>query len=162
MLMYLRTKFQVSSITLGGSNLTPPPVQFHNKPLKSPPRLGLNFQNQKIKWKRNFQIMNYQAIKEYLLNRHGETEKTNNFSTSVSETSENVCLFVFISWLVSSGVCININSKQKISSRVNQKNIKRSRKKYVMWTCFKFWSMKNILSFKVKTGILPLWTKYVS
>ena len=105
--------------------------------------------------------MNYQAIKEYLLNSHWETEKQTIFQ---HQYQRQVKMYnsVFISWLVSSGVCIYINSKQKISNRVNQKNIKRSRKKYVMWTCFKFWSMKNILSFKLKRGILPLWTKYVS
>ena len=47
MAVYLRAKFEVSSIILtgsrqGGSNFTsaPPPPQ--NEPLKSPPRLGLN------------------------------------------------------------------------------------------------------------------------
>ena len=45
-----------------------------------------------------------------------------------------------ISWLVSHE---EINSNYEIS-RVNQKKIKRSRKEYVKWTCFKFWPMKNI------------------
>ena len=56
------------------------------------------------------------------------------FSTSISETSENVYLFVFISWLVSFGVCmyiqwffdVVINKHQTISicTRVNRKKIK--------------------------------------
>ena len=32
----------------------------------------------------------------------------------------------------------------KLSTRVNQKKIKSSRNEYLMWTCFKFWPMKNI------------------
>ena len=43
MCVYLRAKFEVSSITLTSfrqeGNFTPPPAQ--NQPLKSPPRLGL-------------------------------------------------------------------------------------------------------------------------
>ena len=37
-----------------------------------------------------------------------------------------------------------INSKHKISTRVNQKKNKSSRKGYIMWKCFKFWPMENI------------------
>ena len=45
--VYLRAKFEVSSIILmgfrqgGGVNFCPPPPQPQNEPLKSPPRLGL-------------------------------------------------------------------------------------------------------------------------
>ena len=35
-----------------------------------------------------------------------------------------------------------INSKQSLSTWVNQKKIKSSRKEYVMWTWFKFWPMR--------------------
>ena len=31
-----------------------------------------------------------------------------------------------------------------MSTGVNQKKIKSSKKEYAMWTCFKFWQMKNI------------------
>ena len=48
--VYLRAKFEVSSIILAGFRqgviLPPPPPQ--NEPLKSPPRLGLR--NKKKKW----------------------------------------------------------------------------------------------------------------
>ena len=44
-----------------------------------------------------------------------------------------------------------INSKHQTSTRVNQNRIKSSRKKYVMWTCFKFWPMKNIFQ-KLQTN----------
>ena len=37
-----------------------------------------------------------------------------------------------------------INSKQSISTWINQKKIKSSRKEHVMWTWFTFWSMENI------------------
>ena len=58
MRLYLRTKFQVSSITLmifrqggrGLGNFTHPPPQ--NKPLKSPPRLGFKSQFFSGKYKR--------------------------------------------------------------------------------------------------------------
>ena len=63
-------------------------------------------------------------------------------------------MFAFISWLVSFHAFVfrynisvmwrEINSKQYISTWVNQKKIKRSRKENVMWNCFKFWPMKNI------------------
>ena len=70
----------------------------------------------------------------------------------MSETSGNVNLFIFSSWLVSFGVSIyiqysfdvEINSKQCIPTKVSQKNIKSSRKEYVMWTYFNFWLMKKI------------------
>ena len=47
------------------------------------------------------------------------------------------------------GVCICVCCgksifKEKISTRVNQRKIKSSSKKYVTRTWFKFWSMKNI------------------
>ena len=46
MSVYLRAKFEVSSITLtsfrhGGGLFYPPPPPTQNEPLKSPPRLGL-------------------------------------------------------------------------------------------------------------------------
>ena len=60
------------------------------------------------------------------------------FSTSISETSENVYLFVFISWLVSFGVCIYIQyffdvvrnklQTKNIYARVDEKKIKSSRR----------------------------------
>ena len=33
---------------------------------------------------------------------------------------------------------------ERLTTRANQKKIKSSRKEYAMWTCFKFWLMKNI------------------
>ena len=57
--------------------------------------------------------------------------------------------FVFIWWLVSFGVCIYMQyffdvvrnkSKQEVSTSVNQEKIKS----YIMWTCFKFWPIKNV------------------
>ena len=65
---------------------------------------------------------------------------------------KQVKIFVFTSGLVSHEICIHIryffdvviNKFQTINRRVNQKKIKSSRKEYVMWTCFKFWPMKNI------------------
>ena len=41
--VYLRAKFEVSSIILTG-NFTPAPLTAQNEPLKSPPRLGLTEQ----------------------------------------------------------------------------------------------------------------------
>ena len=84
-----------------------------------------------------------------------------NFLLYIKETSENICfcfmkkqvkIIVFISWLVSFEVVFRykisvmwweINSKQSISTRVNQKKIKSSRKKYVMWTWFKLWQVEK-------------------
>ena len=46
--MYLRTKFQVSSIILTSFRkgvILPPPPPLQNRPIKSPPRLGLNDEN---------------------------------------------------------------------------------------------------------------------
>ena len=78
----------------------------------------------------------------------------NKFSTSVSEASENVYCFVFISLLISVGVCIYIkyffnvvgNKLQTINiyAKVNKKKIKSSRKEYVIRPCFKFWPIRNI------------------
>ena len=88
-------------------------------------------------------------------------KKIQDFSTSISDTSENVHLFVSLSWLVSFGVFIYLyiyifyffgvvrnklqtpNSKQ-IFTRANLNKIKSSWKEHAMWTCFKFWPMKNI------------------
>ena len=81
---------------------------------------------------------------------HKKGHKNQDFSTSVSETSENVYLFVFISWLVSFytqyffDVVRNKLQTISIYTRVNKKKIKCSRKEYVMWSCFKFWPMKKI------------------
>ena len=36
------------------------------------------------------------------------------------------------------------NFKQKVSTRVDQNNVENSRKKYVTWTCFKFWPVIDI------------------
>ena len=33
---------------------------------------------------------------------------------------------------------------ERLTTRANQKKIKISRKEYTVWTCFKFWPMKNI------------------
>ena len=64
---------------------------------------------------------------------------------------ENIYIFVFIS---SFGVFIyvqyfsdvvrNQTSNKKISTRCNQKKIKRLWEEYVMWTSFTFWPMINI------------------
>ena len=63
-------------------------------------------------------------------------------------------MFFFTSWLVFHEVCIHIpyffgvvrNKLQTLNTfkwkEVNQKNIKSSRKQYVMWTFFKFWPMR--------------------
>ena len=54
-----------------------------------------------------------------------------------------VKMFVFISWLVSFGVCIHI---QYFFDVVRLELIERKSKveeKNVMWTCFKFWPIKN-------------------
>ena len=72
---------------------------------------------------------------------------------------EQVKMFAFILWLVSLvevcihshainislAWCVRINSKHWMSTRVNQKKIKRSIKEYIMWTCFKLWPTKTIL-----------------
>ena len=59
----------------------------------------------------------------------------------------------FITWLASLGVCIYLeclfdivrNKLQAINIYWSyQKKIKISRKEHTMWTCFKFWPMKNI------------------
>ena len=68
---------------------------------------------------------------------------------------KQVKMFVFILWLVSFGVCIQIqyseylcdmvkNKLQKIYTWVNQKKINSSRKEYAMWTSFKFWPMEKV------------------
>ena len=82
------------------------------------------------------------------------TRTHQNFNMTLRETSENVYLFVFISWLVSFGVCIYVqyffdvvrNKLQTINiySRVDKKKIKSSGKEYDVRTGFKFWPMKNI------------------
>ena len=65
----------------------------------------------------------------------------------------NICIkmFVFISWLVSFGVCIHmqyfsnvVRNQLQTVNRVNQKKIKSSRKEHFRWTCFEFWPMKNM------------------
>ena len=56
------------------------------------------------------------------------------FSTSISETK----FMIGGSRLVSHEVYINAQYFFK------QKKIKSSRREYVMWTCFKFWPIKNI------------------
>ena len=79
----------------------------------------------------------------------------------IKETSENVCFYFmketsenafFYSWLISFGVCIQIfisvmwweiNSKHSISTWVNQKKIKSSKKECVIRTWVKFWPMKK-------------------
>ena len=71
------------------------------------------------------------------------------FSTSISETSENVCFYFMIGfpWSLHLFTCNTSLAWSEINSkhcRVNQKKIKSSRKEYVMWMCFKFWPMKSI------------------
>ena len=69
------------------------------------------------------------------------------------------CLFFFHDWLPLDFVFRynisvmqwEINSKQSVSTWVNLKKIKSSRKKDVMWTWFKFWPMK-IISRKQANG----------
>ena len=60
-------------------------------------------------------------------------------------------IFLFISWLVSIGVFIHIqyfldmvrkNSKQYLLELIKRRS--KVQEKNVMWTCFKFWPMKNI------------------
>ena len=67
--------------------------------------------------------------------------------TSITETSENVIFFAFISLLVSFGICIYVkqffDSKTEISTRVIQKKSKSSSKEYVTGKRFNFWSMGN-------------------
>ena len=63
-----------------------------------------------------------------------------------------VSLFIYYDWFLSEFVFTynislrwwEINSKQWICIKVNQKKIKSSRKENIMWTCFKFWQIKNI------------------
>ena len=62
------------------------------------------------------------------------------------------CLLLFHDWFSLEfvfrynifAICWEINSKQSICTGVKQKKIKSSRNEYVMWTCFKFWPIKNI------------------
>ena len=51
--------------------------------------------------------------------------KKQDLSTSLSETSENLYLFVFVSWLVSFGICIYTQCffDVWIFTRVNEKKI---------------------------------------
>ena len=77
---------------------------------------------------------------------------------SALETTENGCLVILISWLVSLGVCIyiqyffdvvrsklqTINIYNRVNNNKKKKKIKSSRKEYVIRTCFKFWPMKKI------------------
>ena len=68
---------------------------------------------------------------------------------------KQVKVLAFISWLVSCEVFVHSHTiflwhseKYTLNTkypRVNQKKIKSSRNEYVIWTCFKFWPMKNIL-----------------
>ena len=79
----------------------------------------------------------------------------------IKETSVNVCFFherskkmiflfqdcfplEFVFRYNISVMWWEINSKQEISTWVNQEKIKIWRKEYVMWTWFKFCPMKNI------------------
>ena len=72
-----------------------------------------------------------------------------NSSTSTSETSKDIFLYVFISSFSSFGLCIylysrKLNFKQKISVRVNQKKSKSSPKEYIVRTQPRFWPVKKI------------------
>ena len=90
-------------------------------------------------WNWEIKIKNY----FWVLTLH---EKTGFFNISIRKKWE--CLLshdwfpMFIFTYNVSLVWWEINSKNYIS-RINQKKMKSSRK-YVMWTCFKFWPMKNI------------------
>ena len=71
------------------------------------------------------------------------------FSTSISETSENVVFFFMISfpWSLYSHTIFFfgvVRNKTPNTKYQNQNKVKSSRKEYVMRTCFKFWPMKNI------------------
>ena len=89
---------------------------------------------------------------------------TQDFSTSISETTENVCLFVLILWLASFGVCIYIQyffdvvgnklQTRNIYTRGDKKNMSQKRKEYVIRTCFTFWPMKSIFQkhFQLKSS----------
>ena len=73
---------------------------------------------------------------------------------SSSETSENLYLFVSLSWLVSFGVYIYMQyffdvvrhelQTINICARNNKKKIKSSRKEHVIRMCFNYWPMKNM------------------
>ena len=66
------------------------------------------------------------------------------FQFYIKETSENVCFYFMVGFPWSLYLpTIFLWCKHHISW-VNQKKIKSSRKKYVVWTCFEFWPMKNI------------------
>ena len=77
--------------------------------------------------------------------------KKQDFSTSISERSEK-CISLFfhfcyfmIGFLWSLYLyTIFLWCGERLNTRANQKKIKSSRKEYAMWTCFKFWPMKNI------------------
>ena len=78
-------------------------------------------------------------------------------------------MFLFHDWLPldfvfrynSSVLWWKINSKQSISTWVNQKKIESSKKEYVMWTWFKFWPMKNIFE-NYEPMRVWLWVVYKS
>ena len=68
------------------------------------------------------------------------------------EVKMYISLFLFHDWFplefvftynIFSDVMRNKLQTISIYTKVNKKKIKNSRKEYVMWTCFKFWPMKN-------------------
>ena len=72
------------------------------------------------------------------------------YSTSVSETSDNVCFYSMIGFpwsLYSQTIFLWCGEEWTSNTKyleLIQKKIKSSRKEYIMWTCFKFWPMKSI------------------
>ena len=96
-------------------------------------------------------LMKLRKTKKYSSGVFNFTFREQFFSTSISENKWKY-LFLFHDWFPMkfvftynlSLVWLEINCKHQISTRVNQKKIKSSRKEYVMWTCFKFWPMKSI------------------
>ena len=81
------------------------------------------------------------------------------YSTSISETSENVCFYFIIGfpWSLYSDT-IFLWCGEELSSITKylelSKKIKSSTKEYVMWTCFKYWPMKRIFQKLKDNGIL--------
>ena len=84
------------------------------------------------------------CLSKLFIKRFKFTFKKTVFSTSVTETRENICFYFMIGFPWSLFIIhiqyffsiVRNYSKHLIPTRVNQAN--------VMWTCFKFWPMKNI------------------
>ena len=71
------------------------------------------------------------------------------FSTSISETSENVCVYFLIvfPWSLYSHTVFTYNiQKLTLNTKYLLELIKKDQKfekEYITWTCFKFWPMKK-------------------